>query len=139
MARNCSKDISGIIDIIDRTLLDGDPGDKQDLKDSFGLGTLEHDDDFAYALMEVIGSWQDIQFDPVYSNDNFFTMCDAVENVSPDSKTIPDAEGVYLVHALEGFATWFRSRWIPGCTFFSSVVSSHLQTFLSSTACTCLD
>jgi hypothetical protein len=47
MPTNCSKDVSVVIDYIDAVLQFGDENMKQELKNMFGLGGLEHDDDFA--------------------------------------------------------------------------------------------
>ena len=47
MAPNCSADVTLVIDHIDKVLTTGTNAAKQALKESFGLGALEHDDDFA--------------------------------------------------------------------------------------------
>ena len=47
MAQNCSSDISLVVDYIDGVLSNGTSEAKQTLKEKFGLGGLEHDDDFA--------------------------------------------------------------------------------------------
>lgn len=47
MAKNCSADVTLVINYIDNVLTTGTTAAKQALKDSFGLGALEHDDDFA--------------------------------------------------------------------------------------------
>ena len=47
MARNCSKDVSLVIDHVDNVLTYGTTANKLALKRMFGLGSLEHDDDFA--------------------------------------------------------------------------------------------
>lgn len=47
MAKNCSADVTLVISHIDNVLTTGSPAAKQALKDSFGLGAVEHDDDFA--------------------------------------------------------------------------------------------
>lgn len=44
---NCSKDVAKVVDHVDNVLLHGSENEKQKLKDTFGLGDLEHDDDFA--------------------------------------------------------------------------------------------
>ena len=121
MPQNCSRDVSLVIDHIDRVLFNGTASDKQQLKDKFGLGALAYDDDFGEALAIPIFQWQAHTFTTGYHR--FFQFCDAVENVaSPvDSNTpavnrsaaIPDASGVGLPKALDGYAAWMRS-YIPG-------------------------
>lgn len=47
MAQNCSADVQRVIAHIDDVGRHGDPAAIQELKDLFGLGDLEHFDDFA--------------------------------------------------------------------------------------------
>ena len=47
MPKNCSKDVSLVIDYIDEVLTTGSPSNKTALKTMFGLEDVEHDDDFA--------------------------------------------------------------------------------------------
>lgn len=47
MPQNCSADVEKVIDYVDGVLETGTPAQIQRLKDTFGLGALEHDDDFA--------------------------------------------------------------------------------------------
>jgi hypothetical protein len=47
MPQNCSKDISRVIDYIDNLAKAGNEKQLQSLKNMFGLGDLEHFDDFA--------------------------------------------------------------------------------------------
>ncbi|KKY27697.1 putative serine [Phaeomoniella chlamydospora] len=47
MAKNCSKDVSLVIDYIDSILLNGTAAEKLALKTKFGFQDLQHDDDFA--------------------------------------------------------------------------------------------
>jgi hypothetical protein len=46
MPKNCSKDISLVIDYMDDVLMTGSAKNKTDLKTIFGLQDIEHDDDF---------------------------------------------------------------------------------------------
>jgi len=76
MPKNCSSDLSKVIDHIDGVLLDGTSQEKHNLKAMFGLQDIEHDDDFGAALENGPWLWQSNQF---YANGGFFAMCDAVE------------------------------------------------------------
>ncbi|KAH0359037.1 serine carboxypeptidase, partial [Aureobasidium melanogenum] len=90
MPKNCSSDISLVIDHIDSVLLNGTASEIHSLKKSFGLEDLDHNDDFASALQNGPWLWQGNQF---YYNSGFFDFCDAVENVKPNSTntTLPGA------------------------------------------------
>lgn len=47
MPKNCSKDVSRVVDYVDRVASSGTKEQQQKLKELFGLGDLEHFDDFA--------------------------------------------------------------------------------------------
>jgi hypothetical protein len=79
MAKNCSSDVSLVIDHIDSVLLNGTDSEIHSLKQSFGLEDLEHNDDFAAALQNGPWLWQSNQ---LYRSGGFFEFCDAVENVN---------------------------------------------------------
>jgi hypothetical protein len=105
MAKNCSSDVSLVIDHIDSVLLNGTDSEIHSLKQSFGLEDLEHNDDFAAALQNGPWLWQSNQ---LYRSGGFFEFCDAVENVNSNSTNataLPGAEGVGLE---KGKQTHFR-------------------------------
>ncbi|OCK74614.1 serine carboxypeptidase [Lepidopterella palustris CBS 459.81] len=110
MPQNCSKDMSLIVDHVDEVGKYGSEDEKYALKAMFGLGDVEHFDDFASALENGPWLWQGNQF---YRNTGFFDYCDAVENVQPNG-TIPGAEGVGLRKALAGYANYFNGTILPG-------------------------
>lgn len=47
MPQNCSKDVSLVVDYVDKVLNHGNATSKTALKSMFGLENVEHDDDFA--------------------------------------------------------------------------------------------
>lgn len=47
MPKNCSADLQGIADHIDRLIERNNRTEMRQLKDMFGLADVEHDDDFA--------------------------------------------------------------------------------------------
>ncbi len=47
LPKNCSTDVSAVIEYVDGVLKNGTDSDKKSLKEKFGLGAVEHDDDFA--------------------------------------------------------------------------------------------
>lgn len=67
MPANCSADVSMVIEYIDGILLGDDDEAKQAIKEKFGLGAIEHDDDFASALENGPWQWQGHNFNSNYS------------------------------------------------------------------------
>lgn len=62
MPKNCSKDLSLVIDYMDDVLMHGTADEVTDLKDKFGLGNVTHNDDFMAALENGPWLWQENQF-----------------------------------------------------------------------------
>ncbi|KIW04563.1 uncharacterized protein PV09_04314 [Verruconis gallopava] len=121
MPKNCSKDISLVIDHIDAIGRDGTEEQQKNLQKMFGLEDLEHYDDFASSLENGPWLWQG---NTMYRNTGFFDFCDAVEGVNRNvsqaaginvtSTAVPGEEGVGLQKALEGYAAWMKYEMIPG-------------------------
>ncbi|KAE8381307.1 serine carboxypeptidase S28-domain-containing protein [Aspergillus bertholletiae] len=112
MAPNCSRDVSLVATHIDRVGKHGSAAEQLALKELFGLGAVEHYDDFAAALPIGPYKWQSNTFVTGYSG--FFAFCDAVENVKAGATVVPGPEGVGLQKALRGYAKWFKSTILPG-------------------------
>lgn len=110
MPKNCSKDISLVIDYLDNIGLHGTQEEQDNVKSLFGLEGVEHFDDFAAALENGPWLWQGNQF---YQNAGFFDFCDAIEGVTANS-TVPGEEGVGLETALAGYASWVNETMLPG-------------------------
>ncbi|KAL7931763.1 peptidase S28 [Trichoderma chlorosporum] len=113
MPQNCTSDYSQVIQHVDQVLLGNNEKAKQQLKTQFGLGDLEHDDDFATALNNALYTWQSQLFsDP---SEPLQQMCDYVENQWPGSNApAAGAKGVGLTKALTGLAKWFNEVSLPG-------------------------
>jgi hypothetical protein len=111
MAKNCSADVSLVIDHIDSVLTTGTADEIHALKDMFGLAGLEHSDDFAAVLPNGPYQWQSNDFYTGYSL--FFQWCDAVENAVPGAGTSTPATGVGLEKALAGYANWIKTVIVP--------------------------
>lgn len=47
MAKNCSADVSRVVDYVDKVSKHGTKAQQKELQTLFGLGGLEHYDDFA--------------------------------------------------------------------------------------------
>ncbi|KAJ5174589.1 uncharacterized protein N7482_000466 [Penicillium canariense] len=112
MPKNCSRDISRVVDYIDGINKHGNEKKLQQLKEMFGLGDIEHFDDFASALESGPWLWQSNAFYTGYSG--FYEFCDYVENVEDGTGVIPGAEGVGVKKALTGYAKWFKNIYLPG-------------------------
>ncbi|OJJ42845.1 hypothetical protein ASPZODRAFT_75976 [Penicilliopsis zonata CBS 506.65] len=111
MAKNCSTDVGKVVEYLDQVYKDGDVARQQELKEMFGLGELEHYDDFVSALENGPWLWQDNAFYTGYSD--FFIFCDYVENAE-NGGTNPGPAGVGLEKALAGYAKWFKTELLPG-------------------------
>ena len=77
MPKNCSKDVSLVIDHMDHILETGTKQQIHDLKAMFNLETVEHNDDFMQVLESGPFLWQGNQF---YTTSGFYTWCDYIEN-----------------------------------------------------------
>lgn len=113
MAKNCSKDVSLVIDYMDKILMGHNQTAKVELKTMFGLESVEHDDDFMGVLENGPWLWQSNSFYTGYSG--FFQFCDAIEGVEAGAAVTPDADGVGLTKALAGYANWVNTTVLPGC------------------------
>ncbi|KAM7197563.1 serine-type peptidase-like protein [Rhypophila sp. PSN 637] len=111
LPKNCSKDVTEVIDHIDRILLYGTAGEKDSLKRSFGFeGTA--DVDFAWALATPLMLFQSTQFSDGFNSIDLF--CGFVENSTGDEH-IPGADGVELKKALDGFARYLKDELQGSC------------------------
>ncbi|EFX01073.1 serine-type peptidase [Grosmannia clavigera kw1407] len=114
LPQNCSADLQLVIPHIDDVLANGTTAEIQALKDKFGLGTIEHSDDFVVALENGPWDWQESGFDADYSP--VYEFCDYVENsvASVFDSATAGAEGVGLEKALDGYAKWTSEVLLPG-------------------------
>nr|POF03037.1 putative extracellular serine carboxypeptidase [Quercus suber] len=113
MPKNCSKDVSLVVDYMDDILMHGSASEIDSLKAKFGLQNVTHNDDFMGALENGPWLWQGNQFYTNYSS--FFQWCDYIEGVyNQTDVTVPGAEGVGLETALEGYVNWWNEIFFPG-------------------------
>ncbi|KAK8022241.1 hypothetical protein PG993_013008 [Apiospora rasikravindrae] len=115
--KNCTKDLTAVIDHIDEILFHGTPEEKQALKDKFKLGDLG-DKDFGGALLNGPATWQGSQFYTLEQDGvvPLFQFCDYIENVFPNSTNatyILNQNGVGVEKALNGYAKWFVEVYLP--------------------------
>ncbi|KAI1386599.1 peptidase S28 [Hypoxylon trugodes] len=114
--KNCSADLSKVIDYVDNVLTNGTPREAARLKARFKLDGLE-DADFATALANGPWSWQSGQFysASLTGHTPYYQFCDYIENAWPNATTsVPGPEGVGLARALHGYVKWFTEVELPG-------------------------
>ncbi|SMR48848.1 unnamed protein product [Zymoseptoria tritici ST99CH_1E4] len=112
MPKNCSKDVSSVIDYMDDVFLHGSEQNVTNLKAKFGLEVLQNDDLMA-TIGRAPGMWQ---LGDIKDNHLFVTWCDYIENVNiTHTYTGPEGDGVGVEAALEGYARWWKEA---GYTFF---------------------
>ncbi|EPE29559.1 alpha/beta-Hydrolase [Glarea lozoyensis ATCC 20868] len=112
MPKNCSKDLSLVIDYMDKVWNTGSAAEKLALKTKFGLQGLAQPADVMATLEYGPWLWQSNSFTTGYSG--FFQFCDAIENVTAGAAVTPDANGVGVQTALEGYAKWTKAKLLPG-------------------------
>ena len=111
MPKNCSKDISLVIDHMDSILTTGSRDEQYALKARFSMQDVAHNDDFMAALAHGPYLWLGNQFS---YNTGFFTFCDYIENaVNATPTNLPSEAGVGLDKALEGYAKWWKETRLP--------------------------
>ncbi|EGP89515.1 serine carboxypeptidase [Zymoseptoria tritici IPO323] len=112
MPKNCSQDVSLVIDHMDNILINGTEDEAKELKALFGLQDVSHNDDFMAALENGPWLWQGNQF---YNTSGFFTWCDYVEDsVNATGSSVAGPSGVGVEKALAGYAKWFKEVQLPG-------------------------
>ncbi|KAG9018025.1 Thymus-specific serine protease [Tulasnella sp. 427] len=109
MPLNCSLDLKAAIASIDDTLMDGTSHQIEQLKESFGLDSLQ-DDDFGRALTYPLTTWQQLQaYDFQQAGRSlFFKFCDAIETGS-DGTINQSSEGVGMPQALTNWAAFYKA------------------------------
>ncbi|KAH9886027.1 peptidase S28 [Cubamyces lactineus] len=105
MPQNCSSDVQAVIAHVDKVYQSGNETEIQSLKDIFGLGSVAHGGDFAWALASLINTWQSLQFSSG-PNTTFFNFCDALE-VKDGQVAGPDGWG--LEQALAAWGSYYKN------------------------------
>ena len=112
MARNCSADVTIVIEYLDDLLTHGTKEEITKVKTLFGLEGVEHNDDFTAVLANGPYLWQENAFYSGYSG--FFQFCDAIEGVEAGAATTPDPNGVGVHKALVNYGNYVKTAIIPG-------------------------
>ncbi len=77
LPKNCTSDLEKVIEYVDNILIHGSHKDRHQLKVKFGLGRIDHLDDFANVLENGPWTWQSHDVSGGYSAP--FRFCDYVE------------------------------------------------------------
>ncbi|KAH8884831.1 hypothetical protein GQ53DRAFT_797563 [Thozetella sp. PMI_491] len=101
MPKGCSDDVKAVIQHVDGVFNNGTESDIQDLKETFGLGVVEHPEDFAAQLAGDFFWWQ--------SNETkVFEFCDYIESYASGKAPSSKDKGVGLKAAMAGYASWVK-------------------------------
>ncbi|KAL5353067.1 hypothetical protein ACLOAV_001097 [Pseudogymnoascus australis] len=115
MPRNCSSDVSKVVEYIDKVFAKGSKKEQVALKQKFGLGKLRNDD---FSGVLEYGPWQE-QSNNFYNPHPLTVFCDHVEGVQAGAPNKPDINGVGVAKALEGYAKWVKEVFLPeSCQIF---------------------
>ncbi|KAK3936273.1 peptidase S28 [Diplogelasinospora grovesii] len=108
--QNCSNDVKAVIKYVDWIFANGTQADQTKLKELFGLGMLDHADDFAQQLTTPLAAWQE-------SEEQVFQFCDYIENSAASSGKVVQGHGagVGLDTALVAYAEYIAKNVAPGC------------------------
>lgn len=117
--RNCSSDIKAVVNYVDYVLSSGTEDDICKLKELFGLGMVEHNDDFAEQITGPIWSWQS-------DEQAVFDFCDYVETYASKGIVVSDHPGgIGLQGAIQGYAAYVNSTAGENCRSSSTNCSTY--------------
>ncbi|TVY33265.1 putative extracellular serine carboxypeptidase [Lachnellula subtilissima] len=113
MPKNCSKDVSAVIDYMDNVWAHGTDAEKLALKTNL-VSNRSNTMTMSWrsALENGPWLWQSNSFYTGYSA--FYQFCDKIENVTAGAAVTPDENGVGYELALEGYAVWVKEILLPG-------------------------
>jgi hypothetical protein len=126
---DCVSRIVDIVDKIDALIESGNKQAIQQLKDVFGLGSLQSLGDFAMTIAFPIGgpmnyptnTWQELNWNETYGSDDFWNFCSNVTNIDPP-KNISSVDTVLSNYSngepwtgLGGYADYVKKVLLPTC------------------------
>lgn len=91
---------------------------REAVKELFGLGGLEHDDDFAAMLESPLGSWQSKNWDPKLGSTKFDQFCDAL--AKPLGKltakqSLSLSSGINVPVTVWNYANYIKENYVSKC------------------------
>jgi len=127
----CSSHLVNSISTIDDILLGNSPSFiKRQLKNLFGLGELEHDDDFASVLESPLGTWQAKCWDPEVGSTAFDEFCESLDKwIIPGrvsvadmklpfghpKRMVPLGQDLALDIAIVNYGKWIKENIVSHC------------------------
>ncbi|EPE02317.1 serine-type peptidase [Ophiostoma piceae UAMH 11346] len=123
---NCSADVRSVVQYVDHVLGHGSDADIKTLKNGFGLGYLDHHDDFATQVSLPLRQWQGDEYD-------VFEFCDFLETSNSSSHIVSsNPNGVGLATALPLYQAFIKTYVAPSCAADQSTACNsyvHLDKF----------
>ncbi|KAJ3985743.1 serine carboxypeptidase S28-domain-containing protein [Lentinula detonsa] len=107
MPANCSADVEAVIEHITEVFEGGNTTAIQEIKDTFGVGSVQHLDDVA-GVRSNLWDWQDMQ-PTTGPGAAFYNFCDALE---VKNGTVASAGGWGLDYALAAWGAYWRSSYL---------------------------
>lgn len=99
--QDCVATQKAIINVVDNILIGkNDSSITMQLKETFGLGNVTYDDDFASVLGSGVGNWQSLNWDPEVTDNEFYRFCD---NITATDLLYPETSSKQS--AVEGIIT----------------------------------
>ncbi|KDR82923.1 hypothetical protein GALMADRAFT_238593 [Galerina marginata CBS 339.88] len=124
----CADHLVNSIGRIDSILANDRPFFTRQLKNLFGLGGLEHDEDFVSVLESPLGSWQAKCWDPEVGSTRFDEFCKSLDStfgsVTASSLELPFEHPDRMVQLEDGFAVdisiinygkWIKKHFVTRC------------------------
>ncbi|KAF8965115.1 serine carboxypeptidase S28-domain-containing protein [Flammula alnicola] len=124
----CADHLVNSINTIDDVLIGGNKFFKNQLKKLFGLGDLEHDEDFVSVLESPLGSWQAKCWDPEVGSTGFDDFCDFLDKpfgrVTTAALDLPFGhedrkvfleDGLALDIAIINYGKWVKEHVVTRC------------------------
>ncbi|KAI0751819.1 peptidase S28 [Daedaleopsis nitida] len=105
MPKNCSADVETVINYVDAVIDTGNKTAIKAMKDIFGLGDIQYDDDFASAMKIVMNYWQDGLIGK--RSEGFYWFCDSLE--VDNGKAAPES-GWGFDHALKAWGKFWKDQ-----------------------------
>ncbi|KAI0291929.1 peptidase S28 [Multifurca ochricompacta] len=109
----CSSNLVNSITTIDSLLKIGPV--RRSLKNLFGLGELESDQDFVSVLRYPLGWWQSRNWDPAVGSTNFDQFCATLNGDSDTARTVLLPGGLNVNVAVLNYAKWIRENVVTLC------------------------
>ncbi|KAL2755191.1 hypothetical protein ACRALDRAFT_1035139 [Sodiomyces alcalophilus JCM 7366] len=121
---NCSANVRRVVSHLDHVLIEGSEQDIRELKEQFGLESLDQASDFVAYLAQPLGQWQ-------ANPGSVFKFCDRLEAPAINGTVVLSDEksGVGLEAALAGYSTWIKEQYGEKCANGACSTFGHPEKF----------